>query len=856
MKVLDILRYLREKILKIYIKIKFKKKEIITAFFLVAIFSLALFLRIYFSYSIVFSEPIKYSSDDGVYHMRLVENELLGGHFPHRIYFDPYTYFPNGTYIHFAPLYDQLLATIVWLAGFGHPTLELINKIAPFYPAIMGSLVVFLTYFIAKKIWGRKIAIFSAFLMGVSPPYLIRSLLGNTDHHVAEVFFSTLAMVFLFFLVEDIKPEKSDRLKEIIKNKKFWGLTLFTGFFFGLYFLTWTGALVFLFIIFAFFLLYYLTGYFFGDFHEWILLSGCFIFLIIFLMILPFFGYPDFLNGRIYNISHLISLIFGLLTLLFVAIFGYIFRKKNIKSYFFPLFLVIFAILVLAVLKVFSPFIFETIIEMIKSVNIGMTKNEFAREFVAEMTPLRVGGAFAAYSALFYISLVSLIIVFYKFIKERKPKYLLIFVWTLIIMIMVGIFPSVGQQRFSCYLSLNISLLAGFLIVRGFEFGWRALRKAQEFPKSSYLRFYFLTTSVLIIFNVIFFFIFPFPFNIDDFPYPKNLPWLMKEVILAAKSPIAVQDDWYDTFEWLKGNTPDPGLDYYAFYPEPGINKETGKINPYQYPEQSYGILAEWDMGHMITYYSHRIPVANPFQQGIGLKKDGRILELGEGVFFLETEEEKATQYLQELKTRYVIVGPLLADPNGSFKGYVKWIQGDLAGYAENQNPPSKYDEAMSTRLYFLDGSGATLKKKKDTKEIEFYIKPLDHFRLIYESKNNIFLPFKETYYPFSMVKVFEYVRGAKIIGWAKSGTEIIISTEVETNQGRKFTYQKEVKAKDNRFELIVPYSTFGRDARISGETQFEAFAKPYKLKLDGKELEIKVTEEDILQGKVIEIID
>jgi hypothetical protein len=41
------------------------KKKIFFIIFLLLIFILALFLRIYFNYPKVFSEPIKYSADDG-----------------------------------------------------------------------------------------------------------------------------------------------------------------------------------------------------------------------------------------------------------------------------------------------------------------------------------------------------------------------------------------------------------------------------------------------------------------------------------------------------------------------------------------------------------------------------------------------------------------------------------------------------------------------------------------------------------------------------------------------------------------------------------------------------------------------
>ncbi|GAH13331.1 unnamed protein product, partial [marine sediment metagenome] len=104
-------------------------------------------------------------------------------------------------------------------------------------------------------------------------------------------------------------------------------------------------------------------------------------------------------------------------------------------------------------------------------------------------------------------------------------------------------------------------------------------------------------------------------------------------------------------------------------------------------------------------------------------------------------------------------------------------------------------------------------------------------------------------------VKIFEYVKGAKITGKAKSGKEVTLSAEIETNQGRKFIYKKSAEiTKDGNFEFVVPYSTFGEEGRLPGQTQFAVFAQPYKLKIGNKEIEINVSEEDILEGKQIKV--
>src|SRR3989338_8399244 len=62
------------------------------------------FIRIYFCWGDIFSDGVVKYIDDANYHMRFLENMLLGGHFPNFIYFDPFTNFPHGSYS-IAPFY-------------------------------------------------------------------------------------------------------------------------------------------------------------------------------------------------------------------------------------------------------------------------------------------------------------------------------------------------------------------------------------------------------------------------------------------------------------------------------------------------------------------------------------------------------------------------------------------------------------------------------------------------------------------------------------------------------------------------------------------------------------------------------
>ena len=103
---------------------------------LVIFFGVALYLRVALPYDKVFTgEWIKFTGLDGYYHMRLVDN--LVHNFPHRITFDPYTYFPYGLTVSWPPFFDWLLAGIIWLVGLGSPSQHLVGVVGVYFPAVL-----------------------------------------------------------------------------------------------------------------------------------------------------------------------------------------------------------------------------------------------------------------------------------------------------------------------------------------------------------------------------------------------------------------------------------------------------------------------------------------------------------------------------------------------------------------------------------------------------------------------------------------------------------------------------------------------------------------------------------------------
>jgi dolichyl-diphosphooligosaccharide--protein glycosyltransferase len=834
----------KEKIKKFLFSQSKIRVKILIPGLLILIFACALFLRTYFPYDEVFQDPIKYAADDGVYHMRLVENMLLGNHSLSRIYFDPYTYFPYGTHIHFGPLYDQLLAGFILVFSGFKPTLVAINKIAPFFPAILGSLTIFILYFLGKKLWSKWAGIIAAFLMAIVQPFLFRSLLGATDHHQAEVFFSTLVILCFICLIDFIK-KNGDNIKVLVRNKKYWGYNIVLGFLLGLYFLIWNGAVLFLFVIAALIGIYYILQYVVKNKKEdWLLISGATSFLVALIMISPHFNHPDIFWAAIYDIRHLTAFLLGILGFGILRGIVWFFEKFTIHRYVFPFAIAFFGLIFLSVLKLALPIIYNGLLSLAVGTKIGMVRNEFARQIVGEMSPLTMSGAFNSFQYLFYISLIALIIILYRFIKRRDINDLLIFIWTIVILLVAGvIIPATGQNRFNYYLAVNISLLCGFLIWLGIKTAISSFKISARIKEAS---LFLKIGGILLLGNLIYFVLYPLPLNLFD-RFPNNLPLIIRSSLGTAESgAIGREEDLYETLEWVKYNTPDVGLNYYEYYKEPKYNKETKGIDPYSYPSNAYGIMASWDMGHMITYYAHRIPNANPFQQGVS--EPGKP---GEVDFFLSLNEKRATAILDLLKTRYIITDDGSCNAYGGFRSKATWANqiddfyfsnGDNAGRAK-----SLYDQTMCVRIHYLDGRGYDGENVKTI--------PLAHFRLVYESdtkvRNSRFKDEKNG--GTKMVKVFEYVSGAVIQGRASEGAKVTISTQVKTNQSRVFAYSQEVIAKDGKYEFVVPYSTQGKDGWQEGSTKYAVFADDYKIKI-GQYIEkkVKVSEEAIMKGNTI----
>jgi len=343
-------------------------------------------------------------------------------------------------------------------------------------------------------------------------------------------------------------------------------------------------------------------------------------------------------------------------------------------------------------------------------------------------------------------------------------------------------------------------------------------------------------------------------------------------------------------------------MDLYEKYQRPADGK-------YAYPDTAYGIMSWWDYGHLIETVGHRIPNANPFQQGIGSVTKN---VPGSSPFFLAENESQAEKVLADLdlnrsqymNTKYVMIDQPMAV--GKFHAMAAWssipTSKYMAGVYQSQGDQwvpvqiwrESYFKSMAARMYFFDGTetagdmgvglayramdagnGITVpvlteapKITKNQTELQAFIKESrnngDNAEIAAMSPASPAFPLEALqHYRLvhesentitagqKFVKTFEHVPGAVISGNAPPGTKVVAVVPVMTNQNRAFLYQQSnISDASGQFTLVLPYSTEGS---IAGSTNFDTMPMgAYQLSVGDKVYELRVPEEYVLSGAVI----
>ncbi|MFA5248888.1 MAG: oligosaccharyl transferase, archaeosortase A system-associated, partial [Patescibacteria group bacterium] len=721
---------------------------LLTGIILALFFGIALYIRVYLPYHQIFTgDAVNFTGTDAYYHMRLVDN--LVHHFPWPISFDPYTYYPNGNIIGWPPFFDWLIAGIAWLFGLGSPSQHTVDVVGAAMPVILGTLTIVPVYFIGKEIFNRWVGVLAAGLTAIWPgQFLANSIVGSADHHVAETLFSVTTVLFLLLAVKSASREELSfahirRMEwKIIKAPLFY--SILAGVSLGVYLLTWVGGLFFIFFLFAYFVIQFIIDHLRGRSTEYLGLISPLLFIVAGVICLPVVsGMPSPAS------LCLPSLVVAALTPVALAGLSWIMHCRKLKVFYYPIVVAGLGLAACLALYAVAPDLFGN---MLAQFNVFMPGN--AAQTISEVKPLLFpsGGfsfrvAWSQFNTGGFLSLISLGILIYLVIKRGGADKVLLVVWSLLLLI-----ATLGQRRFSYYYAVNAALLTGYLLWPVLQYlGFKAMPAAaglrlKASPRKkgrvknprliggrSPRRWALMAVGVVIIFFLSFF------------------PNIISIRPTIEQSKPGLDSPMYEALTWLRDNSPEPFGDpdyYYEKYEQP----PTGES--YQYPSSAYSVLAIWDYGHWITRIGRRIPVSNPFIQGVD--KDSR--------FLLSQEESTAGKIADELSVKYVILDRETV--TSKFYSLPVWVGHTSEEYRDvfyqrqggKLSPVTlfypEYYRTMAVRLYTFNGEAVS---EENTLVISYQLK---------ESQEGI--PYKEIIDS----KVFTtYEEAADYVAHQKSGS-------------------------------------------------------------------------------------
>jgi oligosaccharyl transferase (archaeosortase A-associated) len=685
---------------------------VIVGIILAAICGVSLYIRIALPYHQVFvNGQVWFLETDAYYYMRFIEN--LVHHFPHISHFDPYMVYPGGQIVGQRPFFAWLVSAIILLVR-GASSLHTMEVIAAYVPASRGTLALLPVYFSGKELFNRWVGVISAALVAILPgEFLHRSLLGFTDHHVAEVLFSTTAVMFLIMAIKRAR-EREITFAHFLNRD--WAIitkpliyTLLAGIFFGIYLLAWDGALLFVFIIFVYLLIQFIVDHLRHKSTDYLCIVGSLYFFISYIMLLVFINKAFVVP--MYHASFLVAI----LTPIVLTGISRLMANKAMKPAYYPLTLLGLVGIGVALIYAVDPSLVHEVLGKFREVFVprgGMLT-------VMEVQSLTAGMAWSNFTTSFFISFISLVMLVFVVVKERSADKTLFLFWSVIILV-----ASLSQRRFGYYYAVNVALLTGYFswkmldiaglskllakskeVVGAVKKFKRKKKRAREKVKAkTFMQPRGAWVRVIVVGIIIFFLVF-FP-NIGLWRgQPTSIGgglYIGYTRPLAASQSL-MDEGWYSSLLWLKDNSPDPFADfddpdfYYELYPP---------ANEFEYPETAYGVMSWWDYGYFIMQIAHRIPNANPGQ--VNADKAGQ--------FFTAQNESSANELADEMGSKYVMIDYAMATP-AKFYAMAVWAGKSVDEFYEIYYMPTSnssgqwaylfypaYYNSTVVRLYNFDG--------------------------------------------------------------------------------------------------------------------------------------------------------
>ncbi|QGN06529.1 oligosaccharyl transferase, archaeosortase A system-associated [Halorhabdus sp. CBA1104] len=638
-------------------------------FVVAGLFGFMFWLRARTWENFIVNGDVLFSGNDAWYEFREVAYAVAN--WPNTMPFDPWTEFPTGVVVEqFGTFYDQLIATTALIVGLGNPSDHLIRLVHLFFPALLGAAVVIPTYYLGKHVGGRIGGVIAAVLVALSGgEFLRRSLVGFSDHHVAEVFFQALAVLAILIALRVAQEEKP--IYELFTERDWDGLrrplgwAVIAGVALGLYISIWPPGVLLIGILGVYVTIQLPITYLRKESPEHISIVAAVIFLVAAVLSLASIDEIGF--GMISRTLAQPGLaIAGAVWVGVLSALARAWDERDLSRWVYPV--VVFGSLLGAVLlaALLLPDFFQYFLrQALRFVGFAFNPHTDAAVTIGEVQPLPIGQADTLISWLGVAPIVGgigvLLALAHQYVAdELDPAYLFVALWFAFF-----VAATFTQQRFAYYLTVPAAVMTALVVTRLFRY----LRSISDTDGIE-------TYEALVVGGVIVLLVVPMALGTTAIGRS------------ASNGPGGVTG-WQSSLDYIEEETPAVGnygdagnadqLDFYGTYE---------RTDDFEYPDGAYGVMSWWDYGHWITQEGERIPVANPFQHNAR-----------EAAAFLvaqnETDADDALAAVGEsetdAQTRYVMVDWKMATANGGFGGY-RW--------GKFFAPPNFLDDADESDYY------------------------------------------------------------------------------------------------------------------------------------------------------------
>jgi oligosaccharyl transferase (archaeosortase A-associated) len=598
---------------------------------------LGFLLRIYAGRNTIQGGNVIFQGYDEFYHMRRVLYTVT--HFPNTIWFDSYINYPLGSNITWPPLFDQSIAAAA--LGLGQHSQHGIEVVGAIMPVVFGSAAIIVVYIMIREIFGRNIALLSAFMTALAPFFLLKTMLGATDHHSLEVLLFLCAVMFLVLAISQAN------------RRLLFAAAL--GISMAALAYTWAGAAAYFGVIFIYFAIQLTV-----DLKENIPPSKeLFIALLISLIIalgltLPFWS-KEWMSSSFFGLGAVAAgaiFLFGL---------GKIIFDKKVHWAAFPAAAIGLAGVLIIISKLFSSMpVFERINALI------ITGGEYVlgggmAGMISEAEPLFSRPEYLFANAIptslgwnLIFAVVALVILIRYIWLEREAAELKRGKILFLVFASYSLILTLGQVRFLYISSVVMGILISILFFMAYEY---VIKKSKARNNQSKLLLPLLFLVLIL------------PSVSQDVYYTYTVPQL--------------NGDWLESLKWLEQNS----------------NTTSYYNDPIESPE--YSLMVWWDYGNWALYEAKRPVVSNNFQ--VGVEDAARFYLSKNETEAIDILDNRTSKYV--IADYSMIFGKINAIALWGGKNPSDYFVDKQVGSQMIRSPTENLRQTMLARLYVLDGN-------------------------------------------------------------------------------------------------------------------------------------------------------